>query len=156
MYARKERQKLNMFYSSLSTLLKPRCARAFIARRREVHLQPRQKNACFKTKKLRYLSSGKNTTTWKTTRSCYDLPALSPVASPNPGIFSIFANSHSLLHNGQTFLVLSHRWMQSRWKTWPQQPNAIDRPASNAGDGFAWYSILGPCKGFLHMAHVSV
>lgn len=40
-------------------------------------------------------------------------------------IFSIFANSHSRLHSGHTERVLSHREIQSRWKTWPQQPQAM-------------------------------
>jgi hypothetical protein len=36
-------------------------------------------------------------------------------AAPPPGkIFSIFANSHSLLHNGHALRVFSHRWMQSK------------------------------------------
>lgn len=45
---------------------------------------------------------------------------------PYVAIFSIFANSHSRLHKGQTLRVLSHREMQSRWKTCPQQPHAIE------------------------------
>ena len=68
---------------------------------------------------------------------------------------SIFANSHSLLHKGHTDLVFSQRWMQSRWKTWPQQPKAIDKPFSLFGDGFAWYSIDGSFNEFLQIAHVS-
>lgn len=43
-------------------------------------------------------------------------------------IFSILANSHSLLHSGQAERVFSHRWMQSRWKTWPQTPHAMLSP----------------------------
>ena len=68
---------------------------------------------------------------------------------------SIFANSHSLLHKGHTDLVLSQRWMQSKWKTWPQQPKAIDKPFSLLGLGFAWYSIDGSFNEFLQMAQVS-
>lgn len=53
----------------------------------------------------------------------------SAVAGAEPGrIFSILANSHSLLQRGQALRVFSHRWMQSRWKTWPQVPQAILRP----------------------------
>ena len=48
---------------------------------------------------------------------------------------SIFANSHSLLQRGHTDLVFSQRWMQSRWKTWPQQPHAMLYPASSAKPG---------------------
>ena len=68
---------------------------------------------------------------------------------------SIFANSHSLLHKGHTDLVFSQRWMQSKWKTWPQQPKAIDKPFSLLGLGFAWYSIDGSFNEFLQIAHVS-
>ena len=35
-----------------------------------------------------------------------------------------FWNSHSLLHSGQTGLVLSHREMQWKWKAWLQTPHA--------------------------------
>ena len=50
-----------------------------------------------------------------------------------PGkIFSIFANSHSLLHSGQAERVFSQRWMQSRWNTCPQQPQAMLRPGWSA------------------------
>jgi len=53
----------------------------------------------------------------------------SAVAGAEPGrIFSIFANSHSLLHSGQALRVFNHRWMQSRWNTWPQVPQAMLRP----------------------------
>jgi len=39
-----------------------------------------------------------------------------PSAAPPPWrIFSILANSHSLLHSGHADLVLSHLWMQS-WR----------------------------------------
>jgi len=60
-------------------------------------------------------------------------------ARPSPGrIFSILANSHSLLHSGQAERVLSQRWMQSRWKTCPQQPHAMLRPGWSASPvGFA-------------------
>ena len=68
---------------------------------------------------------------------------------------SIFANSHSLLQSGHTDLVLSQRWMQSKWKTWPQQPKAMLRPFSLFGEGFAWYSIDGSFNEFLQIAHVS-
>ena len=68
---------------------------------------------------------------------------------------SIFANSHSLLQRGQTLRVFSQRWMQSKWKTWPQQPKAIERPFSLFGDGFAWYSMLGSLSEFRQMAQVS-
>merc|ERR1719399_1048479 len=68
---------------------------------------------------------------------------------------SILANSHSLLHRGHTERVLSHRWMQSRWKTCPQQPKAIDSPFSLLGEGFAWYSMLGSFRELRQMAHVS-
>ena len=68
---------------------------------------------------------------------------------------SIFANSHSLLQSGQTLRVFSQRWMQSKWKTWPQQPKAIERPFSLFGDGFAWYSIDGSLSEFRQMAQVS-
>lgn len=70
---------------------------------------------------------------------------------------SIFANSHSLLQRGQALRVLSHLWMQSRWKTWPQQPHAMERPGwSGSPVGLAWYSILGSYRLFLQMAQVSV
>ena len=72
---------------------------------------------------------------------------------------SILANSHSLLQSGQTFRVLSQRWMQSRWKTWPQQPHAIERPAWSESSMMpceAWYSMLGSCRLLRQMAHVSV
>ena len=72
-----------------------------------------------------------------------------------PGIRSIFANSHSLLHSGHTERVLSHLWIQSRWNTWPQQPNAIERPFSLLGEGLAWYSIDGSFKELRQIAHVS-
>ena len=68
---------------------------------------------------------------------------------------SIFANSHSLLQSGQTLLVFNQRWMQSKWKTWPQQPKAMLRPFSLLGLGFAWYSIDGSFNEFLQIAHVS-
>jgi hypothetical protein len=45
--------------------------------------------------------------------------------------------------------------MQSKWKTWPQQPKAIERPFSLFGDGFAWYSMLGSLSEFRQMAQVS-
>jgi len=45
---------------------------------------------------------------------------------PYVAIFSILANSHSRLQSGQTERVFSQREMQSRWKTWPQQPHAIE------------------------------
>ena len=57
------------------------------------------------------------------TTPCFQSPSLSP-----PAMLSILANSHSLLHSGHTFLVFNHLWMQSRWKTWPQQPHAIESP----------------------------
>lgn len=48
---------------------------------------------------------------------------------PSPArMRSIFANSHSLLQRGQALRVLSQRWMQSRWNTWPHTPHAILRP----------------------------
>ena len=40
-------------------------------------------------------------------------------------------------YRGQTERVFSHREMQSRWKTWPQQPQAIEYPASSASPGSA-------------------
>lgn len=43
--------------------------------------------------------------------------------------------------------------MQSRWKTWPQFPKAIDRPLSLVGEGLAWYSIDGSFKELRQMAH---
>jgi hypothetical protein len=66
---------------------------------------------------------------------------------------SILAKSHSLLQRGQTDLVLSHLWMQSRWKTWPQFPNAMERPLSLVGLGLAWYSMEGSFREFRQMAH---
>lgn len=71
-------------------------------------------------------------------------------------IFSIFANSHSLLQRGQLLRVRSHFDMQSRWKTCPQLPQAMLRPSSDAEDGFAWYSMLGSCKLLRQIAQVSV
>ena len=68
---------------------------------------------------------------------------------------SIFANSHSLLHSGQFERVRSHLEMQSRWNTCPQHPNAIDRPFSLFGDGFAWYSIEGSFRELRQIAQVS-
>jgi len=70
--------------------------------------------------------------------------------------FSILANSHSLLHSGQLERVRSHLEMQSRWKTWPQAPQAMDRPSSDALVGLAWYSMDGSCSELRQMAHVSV
>ena len=50
-----------------------------------------------------------------------------------PGMMrSILENSHSLLHRGQALRVFSQRWMQSRWKTWPQVPHAMLRPGWSA------------------------
>ena len=66
------------------------------------------------------------------------LPSSAVELLSKPGIFSILANSHSLLQSGQTFLVFNQRWMQSKWKTWPHTPNAMDKPASKAGEGLAW------------------
>jgi len=45
--------------------------------------------------------------------------------------------------------------MQSRWKTWPQLPKAIDRPLSLVGDGLAWYSMEGSLRELRQMAQVS-
>ena len=70
--------------------------------------------------------------------------------------FSILANSHSLLHSGQLERVRSHLEMQSRWKTWPQAPQAMERPSSEALVGLAWYSMDGSCSELRQMAHVSV
>jgi len=64
--------------------------------------------------------------------------------APYPGIFSIFVKSHSLLHNGHTDRVLSHRWIQSRWNTCPHVPNAILRPFSLFGDGLAYVKQIMP------------
>ena len=66
---------------------------------------------------------------------------------------SILAKSHSLLHSGHTDRVFNQRWIQSRWKTWPQLPNAMDKPLSFVGDGFAWYSMDGSFSEFRQMAH---
>jgi len=63
--------------------------------------------------------------------------------------------SHSLLHRGQTDRVLSHRWIQSKWKTCPQFPKAMESPLSFVGEGFAWYSIEGSFNEFRQMAHCS-
>jgi hypothetical protein len=46
--------------------------------------------------------------------------------------------------------------MQSRWKTWPQAPQAMDSPSSEACVGLAWYSMDGSCSELRQMAHVSV
>ena len=46
--------------------------------------------------------------------------------------------------------------MQSRWKTWPQLPQATERPSSEAVVGLAWYSMLGSCSVLRQMAQVSV
>jgi len=43
--------------------------------------------------------------------------------------------------------------MQSRWNTWPQFPNAIDKPLSLVADGFAWYSMEGSLSELRQMAH---
>lgn len=58
-------------------------------------------------------------------------------------IFSIFANSHSLLHSGQFERVRSHFEMQSKWNTCPQFPHAMLNPSSDADVGLAWYSMEG-------------
>ena len=71
-------------------------------------------------------------------------------------IFSILANSHSLLHSGQFERVRSHLEMQSRWNTCPQLPHAMDNPSSEAFVGLAWYSMDGSCREFRQIAHVSV
>jgi hypothetical protein len=60
------------------------------------------------------------------------------------------------LHSGQLERVRSHLEMQSRWKTWPQAPQAMDRPSSDALVGLAWYSMDGSCSELRQMAHVSV
>ena len=48
-----------------------------------------------------------------------------------------------------------HTWMQSRWKTWEQQPKAMERPFSLLGLGLAWYSMDGSFSELRQMAHVS-
>ena len=63
--------------------------------------------------------------------------------------------SHSLLHKGQTLLVLSQRWMQSRWNTWEQTPNAMLSPLPLLGDGLAWYSMEGSLRELRQIAQVS-
>jgi hypothetical protein len=45
--------------------------------------------------------------------------------------------------------------MQSKWKTCPQHPKAIERPFSLFGLGLAWYSIDGSFREFRQMAQVS-
>ena len=57
--------------------------------------------------------------------------------TPYPGIRSILAKSHSLLHSGQTLRVFNHRWIQSRWNTCPHVPKVILSPLSFVGDGLA-------------------
>ena len=74
---------------------------------------------------------------------------------PYPGIRSILAKSHSLLQRGHTERVLSHRWIQSKWKTCPQFPKAMLSPLSLVGDGLAWYSMDGSLRLLRQMAHVS-
>ena len=75
--------------------------------------------------------------------------------TPYPGMRSILAKSHSLLHNGQTLRVFSHRWMQSRWNTCPHVPNVMLSPLSFVGLGLAWYSMLGSLMELRHMAQCS-
>ena len=57
--------------------------------------------------------------------------------TPYPGMRSILAKSHSLLHNGQTLRVFNQRWMQSRWNTCPHVPNVMLSPLSFVGLGLA-------------------
>ena len=45
--------------------------------------------------------------------------------------------------------------MQSKWKTCPQLPNAMESPFSFVLEGLAWYSIEGSFNEFLQMAQVS-
>jgi hypothetical protein len=59
---------------------------------------------------------------------CSNPNAITVSTHPPARMRSIFANSHSLLHRGQALRVLSQRWMQSRWNTWPHTPQAMDRP----------------------------
>ena len=68
---------------------------------------------------------------------------------------SIFAKSHSLLHSGHTLLVFNHRWMQSKWNTWPQLPKVMLSPLSLVGLGLAWYSIDGSDILFRQIAQCS-
>ena len=44
--------------------------------------------------------------------------------------------AQAIVPTRHTLLVVNHRWMQSKWKTCPQHPNAILRPLS-----VAWTSI---------------
>lgn len=83
--------------------------------------------------------------------------ACAPIHAPRGRPTSILANSHSLLQSGHALRVFSQRWIQSRWNTCPQQPQAIDRPGwSGSPVGLAWYSMLGSYRLFLQIAHVSV
>ena len=59
------------------------------------------------------------------------------IPCPYPGIRSILAKSHSLLHSGQTERVFNHRWIQSKWNTCPQFPKAMLNPLSLVGAGLA-------------------
>lgn len=61
----------------------------------------------------------------------------SHMPTPYPGMRSILAKSHSLLHNGQTLRVFNQRWMQSRWNTCPHVPNVMLSPLSFVGLGLA-------------------
>ena len=47
--------------------------------------------------------------------------------------FTYFCNSHSLLSRGQTFLVLSHREMQWKWKACWSQKVRIGRLSDETG-----------------------
>ena len=68
---------------------------------------------------------------------------------------SILANSHSRLQSGQTDREVSQRWMQSRWNTWEQTPNAMLSPLPLLGDGLAWYSMEGSLRELRQIAQVS-
>lgn len=62
------------------------------------------------------------------------------------------------LNTGHGFCVRGQlTWMQSRWNTCPQQPQAMDSPGwSGSPVGLAWYSMLGSYRLLRQMAHVSV
>ncbi len=55
--------------------------------------------------------------------------------------------SRTLLHSGQADRVLSHRWMQSKWNTWPQLPHAMLNPG---------WSLSPASAGGLHVKKVFI
>jgi len=53
----------------------------------------------------------------------------------------------TLLHSGHALRVFSHRWMQSKWNTWPHTPHAMLRPGwSGSPVGLAYGRNQWGCR----------